>query len=345
MHVQFSVVVALVPRCCEGLNLTNQDLDILRSSMLSLPSTFWSNSDSSRNFGSLAEPSAAGQDSIPEEIKYMSVSPRTDVGPAVVMSASTAKRHSRPLSNRLTAATQVSRHPVTSVSQGVSTDVDNSLGIRKPAAVMRSPRDQGRKVLQRSASGRNTSAAVQSTVAAACDGNSSTPSTPRQTDGDTILHGLAQQAQQLQHAGSAQQGADLQSAVATLTKLRAQEGFNLDLLFETLLESRSIQEPASATGTEAGAAMQQRPINMRLPRGLLSGTAKQNLVGASDNQIVIRLLNAHEKSSDSVALNRIQLHDENEQQCAPHPSDKCWCLACMRVSLSTTPAVHSRSGT
>lgn len=290
--------------------------------MLSLPSTFWRSSQPSKATGSLAEPSqhSPGEvhgDDIPEDIREGSLSPQRPAGPAIMMSASTGRRVSRPLSNRLTAAAQLGgpKLPLVPASQANHTTAETatSSARRSPGKARSSGDLLGRKV-QQSASARKHAAAA-AIVAATADSNSSACSTPRQTDGDTILHGLAYQAQQLQCTGSVQQGTDLQSAVATLTKLRTQEGLNLDLLFETLLESRSLSEPAAATAAEPGAAMQQRPISMRLPRGLLGGAVKKPAVGASDNQIVIRLLNPHEKSSDSVALNRIQLHDANEQQC------------------------------
>lgn len=293
--------------------------------MLSLPSTFWRSSHPSRATGSLVEPSQCSAvevsaDDIPEDIKEGSISPQRPAGPAVMMSAGSGRRVSRPLSNRLTAAVQggpkLPLVPASQPSHNTTESVPST--VRRPSVGTRSSGDLlGRKGVQASAGNRSSAAAAAAIVAAAADSNSSASSTPRQSDGDTILHGLAQQAQQLQCAGSVQQGTDLQSAVATLTKLRTQEGLNLDLLFETLLESRSLPtESAATTSVESGAAVQQRPVNMRLPRGVLGGAAKQPSVRASDNQIVIRLLNPHEKSSDSVALNRIQLHDANEQQCA-----------------------------
>ena len=236
------------------------------------------------------------------------------------MSASSGRRVSRPLSNRLTAAAQGEpKLPLVPASQPNHSFADSvpSSARRLSAGVRLSGDHLGRKGVQALAVTRNHAAAAAANVVATASCNSSAASTPRQTDGDTILHGLAQQAQQLQCAGSVQQGTDLQSAVATLTKLRTQEGLNLDLLFETLLESRSLPTEASAgVSAEPGAAVQQRPVNMRLPRGVLGGAVRQPSARTSDNQIVIRLLNPHERSSDSVALNRIQLHDANEQQCA-----------------------------
>jgi hypothetical protein len=298
-----------------ALNLTNQDLDVLRSSMLSLPSTFWKRSQEGKATGNLAEASMEVHgDDIPEDIKEGSLSPQPSSGP-VVMSASTGRRISRPLSNRLTAAAQAGGPKVPLVPAGPSTAADKGpSSVRKLSTGTYLSGDLlSRRGMQRAPPGRSNTAAATTTPAMA-DSNNSAASTPRRTDGDTILHGLAQQAQQLQNAGSVQQGADLQSAVATLTHLRTQEGLNLDLLFETLLDCRSVSEPA-APSVEPEATIQQRPMAMRLPRGLAGHTSKQSS-GDSDNRIVIRLLNPHDRSSDSVALNRIQLHDENEQQCA-----------------------------
>lgn len=307
--------------------------------MLSLPSTFWRSSQQTKVTGSLAEPSRsaaeANGDDIPQDIKEGSISPKRPTGPAIVMSASTARRVSRPLSNRLTAHAQLSGgpKPLPLVPAGQSNNPAADIvcsSVCRPSMGTRASGDLlGCKGVQHTANGRNHAAAAAAIVVAAADSNSSAPSTPRQTDGDTILHGLAQQAQQLQGAGSVQQGADLQSAVATLTKLRTHEGLNLDLLFETLLEARSLSDPA-ATTAEPGAAMQQKPTSMRMPR-----SGRQSLARPTENHIVIRLLSPHDKSSDSVALNRIQLHDETGQQCASShlPSQVVLCVSCIVYGL------------
>jgi hypothetical protein len=299
--------------------------------MLSLPSTFWRGGRPGVGPGntlSRNSPRDVHGEEVPEEIIDGPPSPKKQGCTPITMAASTGRRISRPLSNRAVASgstsTQAQVAKVPRVPSKAKVNPSWASQQRRASTGAGSsceglPTDDTRNV-KRSCSARASAAAdvVTDAAVAACIAPS------RGADGDAILQVLTQYAQQLQGAGARQEGSKLQHAVATLSKACADEGFNLDGMVDFLLRGTPEPPPAAAAEPAEPTAQSQRPINRRLPRGLLGGAFKQPSTSANDNQIVMRLLNPHDRSCKSIALNRIELYDAAEQQCALHSECACW---------------------
>lgn len=135
-------------------------------------------------------------------------------------------------------------------------------------------------------------------------------------EGDGIMQRLAHQAQSMDGKGAAV----LASILETLHQAR-HEGVNLTELFERLINTNSSQSldveavPGSAQSlTEC--IPPARKATMRLPRGLLPEVLTKPAPHNHKNEVVLRLLGAHDDNSRVVRLQWIELLDQNLKQCA-----------------------------
>eukprot|EP00892_Ulva_mutabilis_P007841 jgi/Ulvmu1/5429/UM022_0224.1 len=132
-------------------------------------------------------------------------------------------------------------------------------------------------------------------------------------DGEGIMLRLAQQAQTMEGRSAEV----LSSILDTLDQAR-HDGVNLTALFEQLIDTKSQLRTHTAVPGSSSSLTECVPCGkkttLRLPRGLLPEVLTKATSHSYKNEVIVRLLGAHDDNSRLVRLQWIELLDENSER-------------------------------
>lgn len=309
---------------CAVLGLTTQDVELLRSSVLEMRSSFprlqeptiddarRQNCEPMTRRHSNETRSESASEEIPEDIQDQSTSQDACSHGQVKADTTVRRRVTRPLSS----------------NQGSSptSAAPRILDCKKPvwaaAPEPALPRGKGPSTDEHSSA---AAAKTQHTVAAVMQLDSGPRAAAHAVaglgDGDGIMQRLSQQTLSM----DGKSAEVLTSIVQTLSQAK-NEGVNLTALFESLIHS------ATRSGIDATAVVASprtltdcttKKVAMRLPRGLLPDVLSKGASQEHTNEVILRLLGSHDDRSSVVRLQRIELLDQDSKRCVSPFSRVC----------------------